>query len=285
MNLTTLANVRAWVGSQSNVTTDDALLSRLIIDASQTILDYLQRADLGHTEITEVVSGRGERKIQLRNWPVVEVSSLSIDGVTVPQSTGATVSGFFLDPVYGSLAGRPQNLGLRGYAQTLPNRLPAFPTGVGNIEIGYSFGYCVQNEAATIPATSTYTITPASPRGLFGGDLGVTLADGTPLTKITSGTPTTGQYLPPDLTLASPRTSYTFAAADAGKAVLLSYNFVPAPIEQACIELVGERYKYKSRIGLASASMGGQETTSYMVEDTLTAAIKGRLDPYKLVWY
>ena len=285
MNLTTLANVRAWVGSQSTVTTDDALLSRLIIEASQTILDYLQRADLGYTEATEIISGRGERKLQLRNWPVIEVTSVSIEGVSVPASTSASMQGFFLEPVYGSIAGRPQNLGLRGYAQTLPNRLPAFPTGVGNIEIGYSFGYCVQDEAATIPSASTYTITPASPRGLFGGDLGVTLADGTPLTAIASGTPSAGQYLPPDVSSATPRLVYTFAAADAGKAVLLSYNFVPAPVEQACIELVGERYKYKSRIGLASASMGGQETTSYMVEETLTAAIKGRLDPYKLVWY
>ena len=283
MNLTSLANVRAWLGSQQNVNADDPLLQRLIIEASQTILDYLQRADLGYTETTDIVSGRGERKLHLRNWPVIDVTALSIDGVTVSESTSATTSGFFLEPANGSVAGRPQAIGLRGFAQVLPNRVPAFPPGVGNIEVSYAYGYCVRDESATIG--TSLKITPRAPRGSFAEDLGVTFADGTPLTPITTGTPSTGEYLPPDITLQTPRLFYTFAAADAGKAVLLSYNFVPAPIEQACIELVGERYKYKSRIGLASASMGGQETTSYMVEDTLTAAIKGRLDPYKLVWY
>lgn len=302
MNLTSLAQVRSWVGSQAGQTTDDALLSRLIIEASQTILNYLQRADLGYTAVTEVISGRGERKVQLRNWPVIEVSSLAINGVAIPESTSASVWGFFLEPVYGSSSGRAQNVGIRNHAST-PYPIGAFPSGygmtayratdgqaerefprgVGNIEVGYTYGYCVQDEAQTIPALTTYTITPAAPRGSYAQDLGVKLANGTALTKITSGTPTTGQYLPPDVTLSTPRLVYTFAAADAGQAVLLSYNYIPAPIEQACIEIVGERYKYKGRIGLASASLGGQETTSYIV-DGLTKAIKSRLDPYRMVW-
>lgn len=283
MNLTSLASVRAWLGSQPNVNTDDPLIARLIIEASQTILDYLQRGDLGYTETTEIISGRGERKIALRNWPVIEVTALSIDGSTVAESTGAKVSGFFLEPVNGSLAGRPQSVGLRGYAQVLPNRLPAFPSGVGNIEVSYAYGYCVLNESATI--SSSLKITPRAPRGSFTEDLGVTLADGTALTAITTGTPSTGQYLPPDITLPTPRLFYTFAAADEDAGVLISYNYVPAPLEQACVEVVAERYRYKGRIGLASASMGGQETTSYLVGDMLTAAIKGRIDPYRLVWY
>lgn len=302
MNLTSLANVRAWVGSQSGQNADDALLSRLIVEASQTILNYIQRADLGKTTITETISGRGERKLQLRNWPVLDVTGLRIEGTTIPESTAASVYGFFLEPVYGSSSGRAQNVGIRnfnsnpypvggypaGYGMTayMPTNSQLereFPRGVGNIEVDYSFGYCVQSEAATIPAASTYTITPAAPRGSWGGDLGVTLADGTPLTAIASGTPSAGQYLPPDVSSATPRLVYTFAAADAGKAVLLSYNYIPAPVEQACVEMVGERYKYKSRIGLASTSLSGQETASYVL-DGLTKSIKSRLDPYRMTW-
>ena len=63
MNLTYLANVRSWVNSQSS--TDDALLNRLIAEASRTILNYLQRADIGLTSVTEIISGRGERRIQM----------------------------------------------------------------------------------------------------------------------------------------------------------------------------------------------------------------------------
>lgn len=303
MNLTSLANVRSWVGAQSGITTDDALLSRLILDASQTILNYLQRDDLGYQSVTETISGRGERRVHLRNWPVLSVSDLRIDGTSIPESTSATVWGFFLEPVFGSKSGRAQRVGLRnfgnspypvggfpsGYGMTAyrpvdSNSGREFPTGVGNIEVDYTVGYCVIDEAATIPATTTYTVTPAAPYGSWGADIGVKFSSsGAPLTKITSGTPTTGQYLPPDYTLSTPRTVYTFAAADASKGILLSYSYIPAPIEQACVEMVGERYRYKSRIGLESTSLGGQETASYNM-DGLTKPIKARLDPYRLGW-
>lgn len=298
MNLTSLANVRAWVSSGTSITTDDALLTRLIVEASQSILDYLGRPDLGKTTITETISGRGERKIQLRNWPVLDVTALSIDGTTIPESTSATAWGFFLEPVYGATAGRPQSVGIRNsganpfpigsfpsgygvtaYRQPESDYKRPFPQGVGNISATYSYGYCIIDESQSVPAATTYTITAYAPKGSFAQDLGVKYASsGTALTKVT-GTPSTGQYSVSTVGL------YTFAAGDASKAMLLSYDYIPAPIEQACIEMVGERYRYKSRIGLASTSMGGQETASYMVSDTLTASIKGRLKPYKLEWY
>ena len=42
---------------------------------------------------------------------------------------------------------------------------------------------------------------------------------------------------------------YAFAAADAGAAVLISYGFIPAAINNACIEWVAERYRYRTRVG------------------------------------
>ena len=54
-------------------------------------------------------------------------------------------------------------------------------------------------------------------------------------------------------------------------------------IEQACIEIVAERYRYRSRIGQVSQSLGGQETASYKL-DALTDVIKTRLNPYRLGW-
>lgn len=301
MNLTTLANVRSWLGSDPTISTDDAMLSRLIASASQVILNYIQRADLGKTTLTETISGRGERKVQLRNWPVLEVTGLRIHGTTIPESTSSSQYGFFLEPIYGSISGRAQNVGIRnfnnnpypvggypaGYGMTayMPSNAlfeREFPRGVGNIEVDYSYGYCVEDEAATIPATSTYTITPSGPYGSWAGNLGVTLADGTPMTAITSGTPTTGQYLPPDTTLATPRLVYTFAAADASKGVLLSYNYVPFSVEQACIELVSERYRYKDRIGQRSHSAMGQVTTSFDLS-SMPEFVKELLVPYRMV--
>ena len=303
MNLTSLANVRQWLSIASG-TTDDAFCTRLIAEASRMILNYTQRADFGLTSINEVISGRGELKIQLRNWPVVTVASLSINGVTIPPSTTPTAFGWFLEPVYGSTAGRIQNLGIANFGcgniptvGSFPNGMgvtavmpsPAsaygrpFPPGVGNIIVGYSFGYCVQNEAQIIPATP-YQIVPNAPYGAWSQDNGVTFAsNGVALTP-TTGTPSAGQYVPPNLNGDNPTLTYLFAAADTGKGVLINYNYVPYDVEQACIEIVGERYKYRGRIGQSSQSMGGQTSTAYMVRDAMTASIKGRLDPYKLSW-
>ena len=73
-------------------------------------------------------------------------------------------------------------------------------------------------EAGTIPSPSgPYTITVANSAN-FLTDLGViNAATGLPLTKVASG-PTTGQY-------SVSAGVYTFAAADAGKAVLISYTY------------------------------------------------------------
>ncbi len=294
-NLTYLANVRQWLGSSTS--TDDALLNRLIAEASRTILNYLQRADIGLTTTTEMISGRGERKIQLRNWPVVSANSLVVNGVSIPASTGPTNYGFFLEPVYGSTAGRAQNLGVIGgfaglgvivspgyssFAESDSWGSRGFPRGIGNIAVNYSYGYCVQNEAQTVPA-SPYEVLPLGPFGSWSGDNGVRYLNGAALTAVT-GNPSAGQYVPPNLAGDSPALYYQFSAADSGSSVLLNYNYVPYDVEQACIEIVAERYRYKSRIGQISQTLGGQETSTYLVKDALTAAIKFRLEPYRIVW-
>ena len=302
MNLTSLAAVRGWIGSTTD--TDNALITRLIADASRMAMNYMQRPELGLTTITETISGKGTRKIQLRNWPVIAVNSLTINAVLIPQSVNAVSYGWFLEPLVGGLAGRAQNLGIVGAGTTWAagysigynsdggvvssycggSGCRPFPLGVGNIAVNYAYGYTVQAEAQTIPAASTYTIAPSCVYGSWARDNGVTLADGTPLVAIASGTPVTGQYVPPSVAGDSPSQVYTFAAADHGKDVLLSYDYVPYDLEQAVIEIVGERYRYRSRIGESSKTLGGQETSSYLVKDALAAAIKARLVPYRLAW-
>jgi len=75
------------------------------------------------------------------------------------------------------------------------------------------------NEAHTIP-TTPFQVTVAPPSsGVFSSDLGVQLASLGNLTKVASG-PTTGQYS------VDPATGiYTFAAADVGLHVLISYSY------------------------------------------------------------
>lgn len=72
------------------------------------------------------------------------------------------------------------------------------------------------NEAGTIPAMTTYTVTVANAAN-FDMDLGVRFANtGVPLKQVASG-PTAGQYSVSNVGV------YTFAAADASKAVLIDY--------------------------------------------------------------
>lgn len=75
-------------------------------------------------------------------------------------------------------------------------------------------------ESGTILSTSPYTVTVVHNTG-YSKDMGVSFsATGQPLVRITSGTPTTGQYKVNTTTGV-----YTFAAADLGLGVLISYSY------------------------------------------------------------
>ena len=75
-------------------------------------------------------------------------------------------------------------------------------------------------EAGAVPAASPYAVTPANVAG-FADDAGVIYAaTGLPLVKV-AASPSAGQYV-----LAAG--VYTFAAADAGRALLLNYTYAVA---------------------------------------------------------
>jgi hypothetical protein len=89
--------------------------------------------------------------------------------------------------------------------------------------------------------------------------------------------PGAGQYVPPG----APDGAYLFAAADAGKAVALSYGLTPRDVEQACIELVLLRLNERGRIGEVSKTQAG-EVVSFVQKD-LTPSIVTALAPYRRV--
>ena len=77
----------------------------------------------------------------------------------------------------------------------------------------------IRNEAASVPAASTYTVTAANGAN-FEQDLGVFYAaTGQPLRQVASA-PTAGQY-----TINQTTGVYTFSSADASAAVLLNYLY------------------------------------------------------------
>lgn len=248
MPFTTITAVKAWLGVTSS--TDDVLLTSLIKQLSFAMLNYTNRPCFVRATYNELQSGVGNKSLTLRNWPVLMVSSLMVETLTIPARPSIGQSGFALSTWDGSGSGNPQEITLQGYF---------FCRGQNNIAITYEAGYCILNEAQTVPALSTYTIIPNQPYGNFSQDDGVTYANGTALIKVSSS-PAAGQYTVSSIGV------YTFAAADSAAAVLISYSYTPADIEEACIEWVGERYRYKQRIGQTSQSIGGQTTSAYSLK-------------------
>lgn len=267
-DLTTVETVQAWLGSAT--TTDAPLLGQLITSASRLILNNLSRASILPRAFTETVDGKGGSGISLANWPVLSIASLSVCGTAIlPSSKPSDFGKWLLTPAWdGFPPGQPAIVQLSGGF-----RFPSLPQGVS---VAYAAGYQVAAEAATV-ALPAYQAAVQAPYGPWASDGGVVRAsDGSALTLV-AGAPAPGQYalLPED-------GAYQFAAADVGLAVLITYGFVPMDLVSACMETVGERYRYKDRIGQSSMSLGGQETAAYALTD-LNPHVKALIQPYKRV--
>ena len=144
--------------------------------------------------------------------------------------------------------------------------------------VSYYAGYQITNEAQTIPTGAPYGVIVDAPFGPWLADGGVVNAStGVPLTKVT-GTPVAGQYA---LVSTSPG-EYAFAAADKGTPLNLTYGYVPADVEQAVLELAGERDSYRRRIGIKERSIGGQGLTAYDANAPSQTVLE-LLQPYKRV--
>ena len=261
-DLVSLAAVKAWCGATSG--TDDALLAALISQISRAIYNYINRSFILPMTVTESYDGNGRDQLLLRNWPVGSVSSVLINGQPVPQAP-TIISGQALQPGWRLEAsddqppGAMQQLFLTsgsGYGGGGYGGLYRFIKGRQNIVVTYRAGYEIVGESWTVPATP-FQITPLAPYGNWAVDTGVSYANGTALTAV-SGAPAQGQY-----SVNASTGAYTFAAADANAAVLISYGYIPADLEQCALEWVADRYKYKDRIGMTSKSLGGQETVSF----------------------
>lgn len=263
-DLCTLADVKTWIGVATNDA--DAKLSPLIPQASAAILAELNRGGLLTTTYTERRDGTGGDELVLKNWPVLSVASVTIDGTVIPESLDGIQAGWMLDDAGPAPPGRYQSIVLVSYRFTRARR---------NVVVVYTAGYGVVAEPQTVAAGAA---TVTGPYGNWSNDNGVTyVATGAALTLV-SGAPAQGQY---QLNAAAPG-GYTFNVADNGLAVAISYDYVPHVLRGACAELVAERYKYRDRIGQVSKSLGGSETASFD-NSGITKFVAARLQNFKSV--
>jgi hypothetical protein len=268
-------------------------LAGLITGMSTTLYGYLGRSAVIPRQFTERYDGNGRRQMFVKQYPIFKISALAISGTLVPAAAtpGAGVnnpSGYLASDWDGVPPGSAQVIDLLGGWPSSFGLSGLFVRGRQNVVLTYTAGYFVANEAATIPASpGPYTIAPVCPYGPWACDLGVTYANGTALTPVT-GTPATGQYqinITDNSDASEPpyarSVAVAFAAADTGKAVLLSYGYIPGTISRGCLEWAAERYKYSSRIGERSRGMG-QSTTSFDLSE-IPATIQKSLEPFRNV--
>jgi hypothetical protein len=123
IDLTTLAALKAWLPDLASITAYDDLLSGLITAASQFVCTVTGRATFAVASYQETYDSGGNRFLLLRQWPVVEVSTIVIEG-------GPPVADWRLEQALPA-----------GGAQRLFLPRGVFPRGRGNIQITYDAGY------------------------------------------------------------------------------------------------------------------------------------------------
>jgi hypothetical protein len=192
VDLVTLAQARSWIfGQNPTATSDNATLQLLITSKS---IDFLKRTGVGPQSsgipasspfnqavtYTETYTGNGNDQIQLRNSPILSVSSVSILGNAVQSSTGPNNPGWFISddgcflglrastnqPIFGGY-------GLAGwsgiYSRGGPYSCNGWPKITDSIQVSYTAGYPavpVAGELRTIPALPpTWAATAATTAG------------------------------------------------------------------------------------------------------------------------
>lgn len=121
-DLTTLENVKGYLGLTDSVEARDDLLQRIITAASALIESILGRT-IANDEYTETRNGNGTATMVAKYYPVTAVSSLTVDGTEIHVAVSQTDSGYLYDE---------DGFYLRGYL---------FSKGVKNVSISYTAGY------------------------------------------------------------------------------------------------------------------------------------------------
>lgn len=256
--LTTLSAVKDYLNIPVDNTDSDTFLTRLIDAASQFVLNWISRDSFGVRTYTQNFRGTGRNQVLLNYWPVYAITSVGVGGSFVPASVignaGLPGSGYWVsDRRFG-----PQTLDLQNYS---------FWGGAPS-QVIYTAGFR-DVQTAVIPA-SPFQVLP-NDQGRWIANIQVTI-DGVLASQVT-GTPNTGEYSIDDWG------TYTFAAADEAKTAAITYDYAPFDVSFAVDELIGEWYKRRDRIGVASRTLGGQETITFSQKD-MSDSIKIVFQPY-----
>jgi hypothetical protein len=158
IDLTTLAKVKNWIQIPTANTTDDQTLQDAITSFSAYVLRITGRgpADgsipaaspfVAPVAYDEFYDGSGTERQQVRNWPIISVASVSVDGIAIPQSTAINVSGYVVDgdakfiSIRGGFSANVATFQNYRFQTRGSGGRGGFCNGIQNVEIVYTAGF------------------------------------------------------------------------------------------------------------------------------------------------
>lgn len=160
LDLTTLLNVKSWLGITTTTTDQDQTIADSITAFSVYVLRLTGRANSNGVVPTtspfvqpvtydEFYDGSGTMRQPIRNWPITAVSNVFVNGTALPQSTSVNVWGWVVDGdgrfisirggTNASVATFQNYRYQRGYGGA--NWGPGFQDGIQNVEVQYTAGF------------------------------------------------------------------------------------------------------------------------------------------------
>jgi hypothetical protein len=127
-DLCTLAELKAWLPNQGS--NDDTALQSLISNGSLQILQYIDRPHILASVIgglNETYDGNDSDRLLPRAFPIISVTAVSVDGLSIPQSQGFSSATQVVGYLWDS-----RRILLRGFR---------FSRGVQNVAVSYTAGY------------------------------------------------------------------------------------------------------------------------------------------------
>lgn len=134
-DLTTVARLKPFL--EITDTANDGPLQDLVTGASNYFLQLISRPSLYTQTYTEVRDGRGTTRMMLRNFPITAVSSVTINGISIPASSSPFAAGYVFDGDAVKLIGF------------------CFEKGYNNVTIVYTAGYPVMAGSPLVPQDYT----------------------------------------------------------------------------------------------------------------------------------
>lgn len=248
--LTTVQRAQAWLAPDQGqlVSTNDAMIQRLVQAFSALVLNAMNRDQLQRVTRTENYKGGRTGTLLLRQWPVLSVQSVMLGSQAVV-STDVNLEQRLINP---------------GHQRIY---LPAGRTFESNLNSGVTVSYTsgfTTTETIVVPDDAAATFVTSQ---MWLADHGVTRLDGTPVTGYTVDS--SGVYTPPN--------------GLAGISLLVTYSHVPADIEQVVIDEIGASFRSRSRIGEASKALPqGGGTLSFVPRRLMDISVAA-LQTYRLV--